>query len=116
MMRKWVRQFNDEPPNDNDEARSGWPCVVSDDLIESMNGKIRENRWVTIRLYHNPIVMIKHGLDGLLWLMVIWLKNSVPKFAFLHIHVPAMNTNMCLGRDAVSNLLQRSKVNFEDHV
>jgi hypothetical protein len=33
MVRKWVRQFNEGRKNVHDEARSGRPSVVNDDLV-----------------------------------------------------------------------------------
>ncbi|GBN85567.1 hypothetical protein AVEN_80114-1 [Araneus ventricosus] len=50
MVRKWVRQFDDERTNVHDEARSGRPSVVNDGLVAKVNEKIRENRWFTIRM------------------------------------------------------------------
>ncbi|GBM20158.1 hypothetical protein AVEN_5683-1 [Araneus ventricosus] len=44
MVRKWVRQFNDERSNVHDEARSGRPSVAIDGLVAKVNEKIRENR------------------------------------------------------------------------
>jgi len=33
MVRKWVRMFNEGRENVHDEARSGRPSVVNDDLV-----------------------------------------------------------------------------------
>ncbi|GBN93094.1 hypothetical protein AVEN_52223-1 [Araneus ventricosus] len=50
MVRKWVRQFNDGRTNVHDEARSGRPFVVNDDLVAKVNKKIRENNRFTIKM------------------------------------------------------------------
>ncbi|GBN45212.1 hypothetical protein AVEN_186090-1 [Araneus ventricosus] len=50
IIRKWVRQFNDGRTNVPDEARSGRPSVVNDDLVAKVNEKIRENRRFAIRM------------------------------------------------------------------
>jgi histone-lysine N-methyltransferase SETMAR len=48
MVRKWVRMFNDGRVTVHDEARSGRPSVVTDDLVEQVNNRIRANRRFTI--------------------------------------------------------------------
>ena len=37
VIRKWVRMFNEGRENVHDEARSGSPCLVSDDLVRKVN-------------------------------------------------------------------------------
>ena len=44
MVRRWVRLFNDGRENVRDDPRSGQPSVVNEDLVRSVEGKIRENR------------------------------------------------------------------------
>ncbi|GBM42465.1 hypothetical protein AVEN_139899-1 [Araneus ventricosus] len=58
MVRKWVRQFNDERTNVHDEARSGRPSVVNDGLVAKVNEKIRENSRFTIGLLCNEFPQI----------------------------------------------------------
>jgi hypothetical protein len=48
MVRKWVRQFNEGRENMHDEARSGRPSVVNDDLVRAVNSKVHEDRRFTI--------------------------------------------------------------------
>ena len=48
MVRKWVRTFNEGRTNVQYEARSGWPAVVSDDLVKKVDEKIQENRRFTM--------------------------------------------------------------------
>ena len=39
MVRKWVRMFNEGLENVHDEARSGRPSLVNDDLVRKVNEK-----------------------------------------------------------------------------
>jgi len=48
MVRKWVRMFNEGRENENDEARSGHPSLVNDDLVRKVNERVRDDRRFTI--------------------------------------------------------------------
>ena len=48
MVRKWVRLFNEGRENVNDEARSGRPSLVNDDLVRKVNERVRDDRRFTI--------------------------------------------------------------------
>jgi len=48
MVRKWVRMFNEGRENVHDEARSGRPSLVKDDLVRKVNEKVRDDRRFTI--------------------------------------------------------------------
>jgi len=48
MVRKWVRMFNEGPENVHDEARSGHPSLVNDDLVRKVNERVRDDRRFTI--------------------------------------------------------------------
>ena len=48
MVRKWVRMFNEGRENVHDEARSGRPSLVNDDLVRKVNERVREDRHFTI--------------------------------------------------------------------
>jgi len=48
MVRKWVRMFNDGRENVHDEARSGRPSLVNDDLVCKFNERVRDDRRFTI--------------------------------------------------------------------
>jgi oligoribonuclease (3'-5' exoribonuclease) len=48
MVRKWVRQFNEGCENVHDEARSGRPSVVNDDLVRAIDSEVHEDRRFTI--------------------------------------------------------------------
>ncbi|GFV03554.1 HTH_48 domain-containing protein [Trichonephila clavipes] len=47
-VRKWVRAFKDGRENVHDEPRSGRPSVITDDLVNAVVEKIREDRRFTI--------------------------------------------------------------------
>jgi len=47
-VRQWCRSFKEGRSNVHDEDRSGRPSVVSENLIERIDTKIRENRRFTI--------------------------------------------------------------------
>jgi len=48
MVRKWVQMFNEGRENVHDEARSGRPSLVNDDLVRKFNERVRDNRRCTI--------------------------------------------------------------------
>ncbi|GFT18054.1 HTH_48 domain-containing protein [Trichonephila clavipes] len=51
MVRKWVRVFKDGRTNIHDEERSGRPSVITDELIQKVDCKVKENRRFTISSY-----------------------------------------------------------------
>jgi len=48
MARKWVRMFNEGRENVHDEARSGRPSLVNDELVRNFNERVRDDRRFTI--------------------------------------------------------------------
>ena len=48
MVRKWVRMFNEGRENTHDEARSGRPSLVNDDLVHKVNERMHDDRCFTI--------------------------------------------------------------------
>jgi transposase len=44
MVRRWCRMFSEVRTNVHDEDRSGRPSLVTADLLDQVNEKIRENR------------------------------------------------------------------------
>jgi len=48
MVRKWVRMFNEGRKNVHDEARSGRPSLVNDDLVRKVNERVHYDRRFTI--------------------------------------------------------------------
>ena len=50
MVRKWVRMFNEGRESVHDEARSGRPSLVNDDLVRKVNERVRDDRRYTISL------------------------------------------------------------------
>ena len=52
---KWCREFSEGRTDVHDEQRSGRPSLISDDLLQEIEGEIRANRRVTIRESHHII-------------------------------------------------------------
>ena len=48
MVRKCVRMFNEGRENVHDEARSGRPSLVNDDLVPKVKERVRDDRRFTI--------------------------------------------------------------------
>jgi len=48
MVRKCVRMFNEEREYVHDEARSGRPSLVYDDLVRKVKERVRDDRRFTI--------------------------------------------------------------------
>jgi len=48
MVRKWVQMFNEGQENMHDEAQSGRPSLVNDDLVHKVNERVRGDRRFTI--------------------------------------------------------------------
>ena len=48
LVRKWVRIFNEGREDLHDEARSGRPSLVNDDLMRNVNERVRDDRRFTI--------------------------------------------------------------------
>ena len=48
MVRKWFRMFNEGRENVHDEARSGLPSLVNDDLVRMVNERVRDDRRFTV--------------------------------------------------------------------
>ena len=48
MVREWVRMFSEGRENVHDEARSGRPSFVNDDLVRKVSERVRDNRRFTI--------------------------------------------------------------------
>jgi hypothetical protein len=52
---KWCREFSEGRTDVHDEQSSGRPSLISDDLLQEIEGEIRANRSVTIRELHHII-------------------------------------------------------------
>ena len=50
MVRKWVQMFNEGRENVHDEARSGCPSLVNDDLVRKVNERVHDDRSFTISI------------------------------------------------------------------
>ena len=52
---KWCCEFSEGRTDVHDEPRSSRPSLISDDLLQEIEGEIRANRRVTIRELHHII-------------------------------------------------------------
>ena len=52
---KWCREFSEERTDVHDEQRSGRPSLISDDLLQEIEGEIHANRCMTLRELHHII-------------------------------------------------------------
>ncbi|GBM08372.1 hypothetical protein AVEN_108370-1 [Araneus ventricosus] len=48
MVRKWVRAFKDGRTIVHYEERSGRPSVITENLVQKVDGKVQESRHFTI--------------------------------------------------------------------
>jgi len=44
MVRKWVRMFNEGRENVHDDAQSGRPSLVNDDLLRKVNERVLDDK------------------------------------------------------------------------
>ncbi|GBO26934.1 hypothetical protein AVEN_269373-1 [Araneus ventricosus] len=82
MVRKWVRAFKDGRTNTHDEERSGRPSVITEDLVQNVGGKVRENRRFTISSLTNEFPQVsKSTLYGIVteYLNYLLLTNSLSR-------------------------------------
>jgi transposase len=47
-VRQWCRMFKDGQTDVHNKERSGWPSIMSDDLVQSVDQKICERQSFTI--------------------------------------------------------------------
>lgn len=73
------------------EARSVWPSVVDDGLVEKVNKKCCENRWLTIRMLCGGFPLISktvlHDLVkrcGMLIQGIVLLHDSALTYCWCH--------------------------------
>jgi transposase len=55
MVRRWCRMFSEGRMNVHDVDRSGHPSLLTADLLNQVNEKIRENRRLTFSQWQNDI-------------------------------------------------------------
>ena len=69
MVRKWVRMFNEGWENMNDEARSGCPSLVNDDLVRKVNEKTDVSQFLIC-----PCTFLRfQGFYSITFSVVIWV-------------------------------------------
>jgi len=74
MVRKWVQMFNEGQENVHDEARSGHPSLVNDDLVHKVNKRVRDNRRFTIS--DLSLHFFSDFKDSMTLSVVIWVAGS----------------------------------------
>ncbi|GBL93875.1 hypothetical protein AVEN_153635-1 [Araneus ventricosus] len=62
MIRKWVRAFKGYRRNAHDEEKSGQPFVITEDLVQKVDGKVRENRFFTISSLSNEFPQVSRSV------------------------------------------------------
>ncbi|PNF35235.1 hypothetical protein B7P43_G06871 [Cryptotermes secundus] len=62
MVRHWCRQFSAGRQSVHDEKRSGWPSIITDDLVELVRERIMENHCVTIAELSSHVPQISRTL------------------------------------------------------
>ena len=54
-MTKWCREFSEGRTDVYDEQRSGKPSLISDDLLQEIEGEVSTNRRLATRELHHII-------------------------------------------------------------
>jgi len=67
MVRKWVRMFNEGRENVLDEARSGRPSLVNDDLVRKVNERVCDDRRFTVSDLSLHFPQISRTLSVVIW-------------------------------------------------
>ncbi|GBN25943.1 hypothetical protein AVEN_273344-1 [Araneus ventricosus] len=62
MVRKWAGRFKDGPTSVHDEEGSGRPFVNTEDLVQNVDGKVRENRHLTISSLSNVFHQVSRSV------------------------------------------------------
>ena len=74
MVRKWVRMFNEGRENVHDEARSGRPSLVNDDLVRKVNGRVCDD---VSQFLICPCTFLRfQGLYSMTLSVVIWVTGG----------------------------------------
>jgi len=81
MVRKWVRMFNEGRETLHDEARSGRPSLVNDDLVRKVNERVCDDRRfiVSYLSLHFPQIP-KTRLYDLKYAVQQWLTSQAASF------------------------------------
>ncbi|GBN25841.1 hypothetical protein AVEN_58854-1 [Araneus ventricosus] len=62
MVKKWVRPFKDGRTNAHYEERSGRPSVTTEDFVQKVDAKVRENRRLTISSLSNEFPQVSRSV------------------------------------------------------
>ena len=81
MVRKWVRMFNEGRENVYDEARSGHPSLVNDDLVHKVNERMRNDRRFTVSaVYCERLKKLRRAIQnkrrGMLSATILFLHDN----------------------------------------
>jgi hypothetical protein len=82
----------------HDEKRSGRPSLISEDVLQEIEGEIRANRRVTIRELHHiiPEVSKFDDNDEVQEEIMTWFKGQAPDFYDSGIQKLVPRLNKCL--------------------
>ncbi|XP_073976274.1 protein GVQW3-like [Rhodnius prolixus] len=62
MVRKWVRAFKDGRTNVHDVERIGRPSVITEDLVQKVNEKVKKNKCFTISSLSNEFPQVSRSV------------------------------------------------------
>ena len=88
-VKKWCREFSEGRTDVHDEQRSGRPSLISDDPFQQIEGEIRANRRIKMKMIY--FVWLYSGIQKLvprinkcLTMPTTMLKNKVMYRQFIH--------------------------------
>jgi len=93
-----TREFSEGKTDVQDEQRSGRPSLISDDLLQEIEGEIRANRRGTIRELHHIIPAGKEfdDVDEVQEEVMTWFKGQAADFYDWGIQKLVLRLNKCL--------------------
>ena len=77
VVRKWVRMFIEGQENVHDEARSGHPSLVNDDLVLKVNERVPDDRRFTISDLSLHFPQISRTLLYDIYYTFVYIKQSL---------------------------------------
>jgi len=81
MFRKRVRTFNEGRENVHDEARSGRPPLVNDDLVRKVNERVRDDRRFTILICPCTFLRFQgfYNMSAVIWVIGKCVHDGCPR-------------------------------------
>jgi hypothetical protein len=94
----WCRELCEGRTDVKDEQRDDRPCLISDDLLQEIEGEIRANRRVTIRELHHIIPVGEQFDDAgeVQEEVITWFKGQAVDFCDSGIQKLVPRLNKCL--------------------